>query len=54
MNWQQIVIIVFYAMDLGIEAAKSGEPRTGKHSFLAALLIDGFLAWVLYSAGFWG
>ena len=39
---------------MSMNYTKSGEPRTGKHSFIAALLINGFLAWVLYSAGFWG
>ena len=52
MGWQQIVIIVLYAMDLGMAAIKHGERRTGYHNFWATLIVDGFLTWVLYSAGF--
>ena len=52
MSWQQIVIIVLFAMDLGMAAIKHGERREGKHSFWSSLIVNGFLTWVLYSAGF--
>ena len=53
MNWQQIVMIVLLSMDLGVYVIKHGERRTGNYSFWTALFADGFIAWVLYSAGFW-
>lgn len=52
MSWQQIVIIVLNAMDLGMAAIKHGERREGKYSFWSTLIVNGFIVWVLYSAGF--
>lgn len=34
----QIIILIMFAMNLGIELAKHGEPREGKHNAVGGLI----------------
>ena len=54
MSWQQIAMIVWMSLAVGLELAFHGEPRSGKHSFWTALIGVGIQAVILYTGGFWG
>lgn len=49
MGIPQIIIIVLYAMNLGINLVKHGEPLEGKHNVIVTLVstivIMGILKW---------
>ena len=53
MNWQQIVMIVYLSLMVGVGLVADGTPRTGKNSFLMSLVTAVFIAVILYTGGFW-
>ena len=53
MSWQQVVIIVWFALTLGVSLVMDGQPKTGKHSFVSDLIGVLILAAILYTGGFW-
>ncbi len=52
MRWQQIVIIVLTAMDLGLALALHGKPKEGNFNFWTQLLADAVIIFLLASGGF--
>lgn len=52
MGAPQIILIVLYAMSLGTELSKHGEPRTGNHSFWSALVACVIVGLLLVWGGF--
>ena len=52
MGWQQIVMIVLMALDLFIGFVMDGRPKDTKYSFLAAIVSDGIILFLLISGGF--
>ena len=53
MNWQQIAIIIWEAMILGIGLVEHGKPRTGKNNFWISLASVATMVAILYTGGFW-
>ena len=53
MSWQQIAIIIWYALIIGINLAKNGEPQRGKYSVWTAIVSVAVQALILYTGGFW-
>lgn len=53
MSWQQILMIVMFAANLGIYMVKHGEPREDKYNFWIALIGGAIEMYILYSGGFW-
>ena len=53
MSWQQIAMIVWLAMTVGVSLVNHGAPRTGKHNALIEILSAGVMAYILWSGGFW-
>ena len=53
MSWQQILMIVMFAANLGIYMVKHGEPREDKYNFWIALIGCAIEMYILYSGGFW-
>lgn len=52
MGWPQITIIALSAIGVGINAAKHGQPREGKHSLWIALGVVAAEMYVLSAGGF--
>jgi soluble lytic murein transglycosylase-like protein len=52
MGWPQITVIILFAIGLGVELAKHGKPRTGKHSFWWSLFGNVITIWLLWCGGF--
>lgn len=50
MNGWFIALLVLYALELGINMAKHGEPKKGNYSFGASLVGAGVVIWVAYMA----
>jgi hypothetical protein len=48
----QLIFLALIVLNLGIVMAKNGQPRSGKHSFVANLIADGLLLGLLYWGGF--
>ena len=48
----QILIIFLWALGIGIEAAKHGQPKTGNHNFITQLIAVGISFTILYFGGF--
>jgi hypothetical protein len=46
-----IIILVMYAINLGITLAKNGEPKGGKYNFWAELISTFIMFMLLYWAG---
>lgn len=53
MNWQQIVMIIWFALNIIILIALDGTERTRKIKAAPAIIEYVFIIVVLYSAGFW-
>ena len=53
MSWQQIAMIIWLTMALGIGLADHGKPKTGKTSFWMTAASVGTVAAILYTGGFW-
>lgn len=49
----QVVILSLHVAGLGVELAKDGEPRTGKHSFLVAVAGIAIQQAILYWGGWY-
>ena len=54
MGIPQILVIVLWALSLGLTLAKHGEPRGGKESVWTALVGVAIMAALLWWGGFWG
>ena len=54
LQWPQFVWLALALTGLGMEAAKDGELKTGRHNFVASLLASALVAWILYCGGFFG
>ena len=52
MNIWKISILLLYAMSLGMNLAKHGEPKEGKYDFWSTLLSCAILIFMLYMGGF--
>lgn len=52
MGIPQIIIIIIYGLNLGINLAKNGEPRESNYSFGIALVATAIEAGLLYWGGF--
>ncbi|EHW2218196.1 transglycosylase SLT domain-containing protein [Salmonella enterica subsp. enterica serovar Abony] len=52
MYWPQVIWAVMVLLGLGIELARHGQPRTGKHSFWWQLSGTALVAGLLWSGGF--
>ena len=52
MYWPQVVWAVLVLLGLGIELARHGQNRTGKHSFWWQLFGSVTVAWLLWCGGF--
>lgn len=52
MYWPQVIWAVMALLGLGIEMARHGQPRTGKHSFWWQLSGTALVAGLLWSGGF--
>jgi hypothetical protein len=50
MNGWFIAILFLYAVELGINMAKHGEPRKHNHSFWYSLIDAGLVIWFAYMA----
>ena len=48
----QIIVIVLYALSLGMHLALHGKPKTGTYNFGSALVSFGILFFALYKGGF--
>lgn len=46
-----IIILIIYAINLGITLAKNGEPKGGKYNFWAELISTFIMLSLLYCAG---
>ena len=53
MNWQQIVVIVWLSMAVGIGLVQNGKPKQGYNNFWIDLLSVGLFGYLLWSGGFW-
>jgi len=53
MSWQQIVMIVWLAMCVGIGLVQHGKPKQGYYNALIYLLSMALIAYILWSGGFW-
>ena len=53
MDWPQITYIVLLAIVVGIDLAKDGEPRGGRHNFITTLISAAIVSWLLWAGGFW-
>ncbi len=54
LGWPQIVWIALGAMALGIELTRSGQPKTGHHSFGTTLVAVAISNAILWWGGFFG
>ncbi|QIG68695.1 hypothetical protein EVB67_045 [Rhizobium phage RHph_TM3_3_14B] len=54
MGWPQIVIISFAAVGVGINAAKHGQQREGRHNLWLALAVVTSEMCILHAGGFFG
>lgn len=52
MGIPQIIIIILFAMDLGLSLAKHGEDKEGKYNFWVALICVLIEFFILYCGGF--
>lgn len=52
MGIPQIIMIIFFAMDLGINLAKHGEDKKGKYNIWVALICALIEFFILYCGGF--
>lgn len=52
MGIPQIIIIVLYAMGLGINLVKHGEPLEGKHNIVTSLIGTAIMIGLLIWGGF--
>ncbi|MBB4192757.1 hypothetical protein [Rhizobium aethiopicum] len=52
MGWPQITIISLSAIGVGINAAKHGQRREGKHNLWIALAVVAAEMYVLHAGGF--
>lgn len=53
MSWQQIAMIVWIALELGIGLEQSGEPKKGTYKFYPVVIGMAILTFILYTGGFW-
>lgn len=53
MNWPQIAVIIFIALELGFHLAKNGEPRNDNYDFWWQFLSWAVLVAFLIAGGFW-
>lgn len=53
MKWQQITMIVYFALSLAIGMITNGKPKEGKHSFVDVFITVALMFTVLYTGGFW-
>jgi hypothetical protein len=54
MRAPQLIIVCLWALSLGIELVKHGQPRTGNHNAVAQILATAICALILYWGGFFG
>ena len=54
LHWPQMVWLSLAMINLGMEAAKDGETKTGRHSFIPSLIATALIAWLLDCGGFFG
>lgn len=47
-----IIILVLIVLGVGVDLAKHGEPKEGKHNFWLTLFVAALEIWLLYKAGF--
>lgn len=52
MGAPQIIIIAIYALSVGIDIAKHGEPKTGRYNAAASLIGSAIGLSLLYWGGF--
>ncbi len=52
MSLPAVLLLVWFALELGVNLAKDGEPRTGNHSFLYTFITIGFWVALLWWGGF--
>jgi hypothetical protein len=52
MGWAQVTWIVLIGIGIGLECAKHGEPKTGRHNGWTQVIAAGLVAGLLYAGGF--
>jgi hypothetical protein len=50
----QIIYVVLLLLGVGIDLAKHGQPKTGKHSFPSSFFAAALILALLYWGGFFG
>ena len=53
MNFAQILAILLYGAELGMDAYRHGEPKEGEHNFFITAIAIALSAAILYWGGFW-
>ena len=53
MSWQQIVMIIWIAMGIGIGIVQHGKPKQGYYNIWIDLISTTLMVYVLWSGGFW-
>lgn len=53
MEAPQIIVIVLYALSIGLTWAKHGTPETGKHNVFSSVLSVALMSGLLWWGGFW-
>ena len=54
MGAPQIIVIIIYAMAIGIEATRHGQPKEGNHNVLTTLISVAINVAILWWGGFFG
>lgn len=50
--WPQVTYLALLFLGLGMEAAKHGAARTGKHDIRVSIVASGLMFGLLYAGGF--
>lgn len=52
MSIPAIIVIILFALSIGLELARDGQPEKGKHSFWSSLFATSIFVGLLYWGGF--
>ncbi len=53
LEWPQVTMAIFFAIEFGFQIARHGKPREGEHNFFTSMIATGLVVWLLYAGGFW-
>jgi hypothetical protein len=53
MGAPQIIVIVLYALSVGVVLSRHGKPETGNHNVWSSLLTIAVMSALLWWGGFW-